>query len=324
MTTSQSTKPAILVTGANGFVGSALCAALTARGTRLRRAVRSRPADAAPDDETVAVGSLGPSTDWSAALAGIQVVVHLAARVHVMQDTAQDPLAEFRLVNTEATRRLAEAAQAAGVRRLIYVSSIKVNGEATTRPFTELDTPDLSEPYAISKWEAEQLLLQRHQPGSFEVTIVRPPLVYGPGVGANFLQLIKLVDLGIPLPFGATGNLRSMVALANLCDLLITCIDHPAASGEVFLVSDGTDLSTTELVRRLAHHLQRRPLLLPVPRPAVELPARLLGKEALVLRLWGSLQVDTRKARTLLGWSPVLGVDEALERVVRWYRGLKG
>jgi UDP-4-keto-D-QuiNAc 4-reductase len=314
----ESPMSSVLVTGASGFIGSSVCECLTAAGWRVRAALRdiAREAALAAGCERTAVGEIGPQTSWGEALTGVDAVVHLAARVHVMHDTAGDPLTAYRLVNTAGTMNLARQAAAAGVRRFVYLSSIKVNGEATVpgRPFTEEDIPAPVDPYGVSKHEAEQGLLGLARETGLEVVIIRPPLVYGPGVKANFYSMMRWLHRGLPLPLGAIDNRRSLVALDNLVNLIVTCIDHPAAANQVFLAGDGEDLSTTGLLQRLAAAMGKPARLLPVPPFVLETGAALLGKRGLAQRLCGSLQVDIDKARRLLGWTPPISVDEALHR----------
>lgn len=306
----------ILVTGANGFVGSALCATLAERGIDYAAAVRN-----GNNGKQFAIGSLSEKTDWTQALAGCDVVIHTAARVHVMQDTSSHPLAEFRLVNVEATINLARQAVAAGVRRFVFVSSVKVNGEETTgTPFRASDTPEPRDPYGQSKLEAENALFALARETGLEVVVVRPPLVYGPGVRANFDSLMKVVARGLPMPLGAIHNRRSMVALDNLVDLLVVCSTHPAAAGQVFMVSDNRDVSITELLRMLAAAMGRRSLLLPVPASWVASAARLLGKSAAADRLLGSLQVDIAPTCQTLSWQPAVSMEEALAKTVSPFR----
>lgn len=307
----------VLVTGATGFVGRALVPALAERGHAVRSAVRRAGSGLLGE---VAVGEIGPETDWSAALQGVDVVIHLAARVHVMQDTAADPLAAFRRVNTDGTERLARQAAEAGVRRLVLVSSIKVNGERAERPFTELDPPRPEDPYGISKAEAEAVLRRVAEEAGLEAVVVRPPLVYGPGVGGNFARLLALVERGLPLPLGAVDNRRSLVGRCNLVDFLVRCAEHPAAAGETFLVSDGEDLSTAELIRRLARALDRPVRLWPVPPALLYAAGRVTGRTAVVERLCGSLQIDSRKGRERLGWAPPATVEEELARTAAAWR----
>ncbi len=302
-----------LVTGANGFVGKALCGQLAGQGFAVRAVVRSATSQV-ENAEMVVVGAIDGEICWGAALGGVDVVVHLAARVHVMNDAVADPLAEFRRVNADGTLNLARQAAAAGVRRFIFVSSIKVNGEETAlgQPFTEKDPPAPQGDYAVSKWEAEQGLMQLAAATGMEVVVIRPPLVYGPGVKANFLQMMSWLSKGVPLPLGAIGNKRSLVALANLVDLLVACIDHSAAANQTFLVADGDDVSTTELLQRLGKVLGKPARLLAVPSWLIKGLATLVGKRAAVERLLGSLQVDISKAAKLLNWSPPVSMDAAL------------
>ena len=266
----------------------------------------------------VTVGEIGSSTDWSLALQGARTVIHCAARVHVMQDSAADPLAAFRAVNLEGTRRLAEVAAEVGVRRLVFLSSIKVNGESTApgSPFRASDPPRPSDAYAVSKWEAEQALHEVASRSGLEVVVVRPPLVYGPGVRANFERLMRWVARGAPIPLGSVDNRRSMVGLDNLVDLLVRCVDHPAAAGQTFLVSDRRDLSTPEWIRMLAAAMGRPARLLPVPPAWLRLGGRLTGRRAEVERLIGSLQLDIEPTCETLDWSPPVSVEEGLSRTV--------
>jgi nucleoside-diphosphate-sugar epimerase len=305
----------ILITGSNGFVGSALCAAARARGLAVRAAVRQQA-----QEGQVAVGDLGPDTDWGAALEGCTAVIHAAARVHVMADDCADPLAAYRAVNRDASLALARQAHAAGVRRFVFVSSIKVNGEASgARPFRPDDAADPHDPYGQSKHEAETALLDYGRASGLEVVIVRPPLVYGPGVKANFMSLMGLVRKGIPLPIGKASGLRSMVALDNLVDLLLLCVHHPAAAGRVFLVSDGTDLTVPALVDMMAHAMGKRSPVFPVPVRLVYALARLARKQAVADRLFGSLQVDIAQTRSALEWRPVISTQAAIAHTVAAY-----
>ena len=310
----------ILVTGATGFVGTALVGRLAADRAfnGVIAAVRQTVALFPEGVRQFPVGDLLPATDWSAALQDVDKLVHCAARVHVMQDDSTDPLRAYRLVNVEGTLNLARQAAASGVRRFVCVSSIKVNGEATQprQPFSADDLPAPLDPYGVSKLEAEQGLREIEAKTGMEVVIVRPPLVYGPGVKANFASMVRWVARGLPLPFGAINNARSMVALGNLVDLLVTCLKHPEAAGQTFLVSDGEDVSTTELLRRTAQALKKKTLLLPIPTFVLESGAALLGKRAVAQRLCGSLQVDIDKTRRLLGWNPPLTLDQGLKKTV--------
>jgi nucleoside-diphosphate-sugar epimerase len=307
----------IAVTGASGFVGRALMKELEKRGHRARSLVRSGPAD-----QATVVGDVGLDTDWTAALAGVNTVIHCAARVHVMQDDAADPLAAFRRVNTAGTRGLAAQAADLGVERLVFVSTIKVNGESTryragaSAAFTADDSPNPGDPYAVSKWEAECALREIEAETGLEVVIVRPPLVYGLGVGGNFRSLIHAVRRGWPLPFGRVENRRSLVALPNLVDLLVCCAIHPRAPGQTFLVSDDDDLATPELIRRLARAMGGSARLLPVPPAMLRLAGRMTAQSDRVERLIGSLQVDIGHTRERLGWRPPVSVDEGLQATV--------
>ncbi len=310
----------ILVTGANGFVGKALCALLLAHGMSVSAAVRKHSNMQGGRFNYTFVGDIDGNTDWDVALKNIDCVVHLAARVHVMNETSSDPLKEFRRVNRDGTEKLARDAASAGVKRLIYLSTIKVNGELTNGdPFTEQVGHPPVDPYGLSKWEAENLLRQISAETGMEVVIIRPPLVYGPGVKGNFLTLLKLVLKGFPLPLGRVTNRRSLVALDNLLDLIRECIANPQAANETFLVSDGEDLSTAELIKAIAHAMKKSPRLIPVPLRWLTIAALISGKKAVANRLLGSLQIDSGKATRLLGWRPPQTVAQGVERVVDWY-----
>lgn len=308
----------ILVTGGTGFVGAELLKQLLHNGFGARASARSGLSANLKGIQYHQIRDMTDSTDWNLALKGVQAVVHCAARVHVMQDDATDPLQAYREVNVNGTLNLARQAAQAGVRRFVFVSSIKVNGEATQpgQPFTADDVPLPLDPYGVSKFEAEVGLRDIESQTGMEVVIVRPPLVYGPGVKANFASMMRWVARGIPLPLAAIHNARSMVALDNLVDLLLTCLKHPAAAGQTFLVSDGEDVSTTELLRRTAQAMGKRALLLPVPASVLEIGATLLGKRAVAQRLCGSLQVDIAKTRRLLDWTPPLTLDQGLKKAV--------
>ena len=304
----------ILITGANGFVGKKLFAELLQHEYAIRSAVRL-PSNLDNDFEEIVVGSIDAGTDWASTLKNIDVVIHLAARVHVMNDHAPDAMAEFRQVNVEGTLALAEQAVKAGVKRFIYVSSIKVNGELTQvdKPFTEQDAANPQDAYAISKYEAELGLLQIAQQAGMEVVIIRPPLVYGPGVKANFASLLRAVNRRVPLPLGAIHNKRSFVYVGNLVSLIECCINHPAAKNQVFLVSDGHDLSTTQLLQQCAIALNVQSRLLAIPQKIIESVAAFFGKQSVVQRLSGNLQVDISKADALLGWKPPVSVVDGLK-----------
>lgn len=309
----------VLITGANGFVGSALAARLR-RQVEVRGAVRR-----APGAGQVAVGDIGADTEWHAALTGCEAVIHTAARVHLMQDRAADPLAAFRAVNTRGTLNLARQAAAAGVRRFVYLSSIKVNGEATAadRPFTADDTPHPGDAYALSKFEAELGLRRLAAETGMGVISIRPPLVYGPGVKANFLAMMRWVQRGVPLPLARVDNRRSLVALDNLVDLIVRCLEHPDAVNRTLLVSDGEDLSTPALLRRLGAALGCPARLVPVPPALLRGGAAVFGKASTAQRLLGSLQVDLAPTRALLGWRPPVGVDEALRCTAAHFRSAR-
>lgn len=314
------TSTTVLVSGANGFVGRALVGRLLRAGVQVRAAVR-RDFTRAPSGASVFGGlNLGDESNWSAALDGVDAVIHCAARAHVIQEAAADPLAEFRRVNVDGTLALASRAAARGVRRFVFVSSIGVNGSETfTRAFRADDAPAPHSPYAQSKMEAERALLELAVRTGLEVVIVRPPLVYGADAPGNFGALLRAVHRGIPLPLGAVQNKRSLVALDNLADLLAHCAQHPSAPGQVFLVSDDEDVSTPDLLRRMAAALACNAKLLPIPVGLLRGTARLLGKASAAQSLCSSLQVDIAKTRELLGWAPIIGLDEALARAARQF-----
>lgn len=310
----------VLVTGANGFVGATLCEHFHWRGYAVRRAVRGPVKPGASDVDVVAVGPLSAGTDWSSALLGVDVIVHLAARVHVIRDTENNALHAYRNINVGATEGLARAAIANGVKRLVYVSSIKVNGEATfAKPFTAEDPVAPQDAYGVSKYEAECILRTIAESNPLEVTIVRPPLVYGPGVGGNFLRLLKLLRRGIPLPFGAVRNLRSLVYNPNLADALVTCAVHPDAAGKTYLVSDRQDISLPDLLQQLAKGLGRQVSLWAVPPNLLRIAGALTGHADEIDRLVGSLRVDASRVHTELGWTPPFSVEEGLVKTARWY-----
>ena len=306
----------VLVTGATGFLGGRLCMALEKDPKMKLTAVVRWGRTVSQVSSVIAMPCIDSVSDWANALTTQDVVIHTAARAHIMNDSVADPLTEYRKVNVDGTLNLARQAAVVGVKRFIFISSIKVNGEQTFsgQPFRPDDKANPTDPYGLSKWEAEQGLQQIAQETGMEVVIIRPPLVYGPGVKGNFANLIKLVGKGLPLPLGAIHNRRSMIALDNLVDLIIICIDHPNAANQVFLASDGQDLSTTELLQGLAQAMGRPSRLLPIPGELVSLAASALGKKSIADRLLGSLQVDISKIRDLLSWTPPISVDEGLRR----------
>ena len=305
----------VLVTGASGFLGSRLCSVLQ-RDQHITLTACVRKGSSAAVGRAVEISSIDSATDWKRALEGQEVVIHTAARAHIMKDEVADSLEEYKKVNVDGTLNLARQAFSAGVERFIFISSIKVNGEQTplSQSFTAEDTPSPEDAYGISKWEAEQGLRQLATEIGMDVVIIRPPLVYGPGVKGNFASMAKLVAGGLPLPLGAVKNQRSLVSLDNLVDLIITCIHHPAAANQVFLAGDGRDLSTTELLQGVAKAMSVPSRLLPVPTPLLTLLATLVGKKKIADRLFGSLQVDITKTRDLLGWTPPVSVEEGLRR----------
>jgi len=308
----------VLVTGSTGFVGRALMPTLTGRGHESREAVRHLKEKPDGRLSSFVVGNIDGTTVWSKALQSAEAVIHLAARVHVMRESAGDPLAEFRRLNIEGTLRLARQAAEAGVRRFIFLSTIGVNGNSTLhgKVFMPTDTPSPHDPYSMSKYEAEIGLHSIARSTGMEVVIIRPPLVYGANAPGNFGKLTRLIAKSLPLPLGSIDNLRSFVGIDNLVDFIVTCLEHPAAANETFMVSDGEDLSTPDLIRRMARAMNRPARLLPVPLWALQAGASLLGKGDAVQRLCGNLQVDISKARSLLGWVPPVSVDEGLRRAV--------
>jgi len=306
----------ILLTGASGFVGRAVLDRLMASNTQVVSVFRSNSDKRTNVSTDFLVDAIDLNTDWTRGLEKVGTVIHCAARVHIMNDSCADPLAEFRKVNVDGTLNLARQTANAGIRRFIFISSIKVNGEGTApgKPYFAEDVPNPKDPYGVSKMEAENGLRALASETGMEVVIIRPVLVYGPGVKANFLSMMRWLNKGVPLPLGAIHNKRSLVALDNLIDLIVTCINHPAAANQTFLVSDGEDISTTYLLRRMGLALGKSARLLPVPAWFIKGAAALLGKQAVSQRLCGSLQVDISKTRTLLSWEPPVSVDEALRK----------
>jgi nucleoside-diphosphate-sugar epimerase len=313
----------ILVTGADGFIGRKLCSMLETRGLDYRQALRI--ASKQPSDRrgtcAVAVGCIGPETEWADALADITTVVHLAARVHVLNDHSVDSLEEFRRVNVAGTERLARSSVQAGVRRLVYLSTVKVHGVASTgSPFTEGAPTQPRDPYGISKLEAEHSLHEIAMQTGLEVVVVRPPLVYGPGVKGNFLRLMHMVARRVPLPLAGISNNRSVTYVDNLTTAIVACAELPAAAGQTYLVSDDKDVSTPGLIRALAAALRVPARLFPFPVTLLELSAAALGKSEELARLTQSLRVDSSRIRSELGWRPRFALSEGLEQTAEWYR----
>lgn len=319
-----SNRHTILITGVNGFVGRSLCKAILDKGWHARGTLRSfKDAASLPSGiNAIEIQPIGPNSEWANALFDVDIVVHLAARVHVINDKTVDPIAEFRKVNVAGTECLARMSAEAGVRRFIYLSSIKVNGEGSIVSYAENDIPAPDDPYGISKWETEQLLRRIEAETGLEVVILRPPLVYGPGVKANFLQMIEVVSRGIPLPLASIKNRRSLVYLGNLVDAIIACVEHPKAAGQTYLVSDGEDVSTPELIRRMTAALGKLDRLFPFPPAMMRLAGRLIGKSEAVEKLLGSLVVDSSKIRRELGWKPPYTMEEGLRETGEWFKSM--
>jgi len=313
----------ILVTGAGGFIGSALCSRILAEGWQVRGTFRSESdVSRLPEGvEAFSIGSIDSDTKWDDALTGIDTVVHLAARVHVMDDISSDPLAEYRKVNVEGTKCLAVSSANAGAKRFIFISSIKVNGEGRAAAYNEDDEAAPQDTYGVSKWEAERELHKISHTTGIEVVILRPPLVYGPGVKANFYNLLKIVDRGIPLPFAKINNVRSFIYLDNLIDAIITCIHHPGAKGQTFLLNDREDVSTPELIKKIASALEKPARLFPIPPFLMRLAGKFIGKSEAIDRLFGSLTIDSSKIRKELGWKPPYTMEYGLRETARWYVG---
>lgn len=283
----------IFITGSNGFVGKTLVPYLKKHNHEVVAATRDL------------YGDFSNQENWEKFLQNVDVIIHLAARVHIMNDHSINPDLEFQKMNVEGTLRLALAAKSVGVKRFIFLSSIKVNGEATTRaPFKAQDVPKPEDAYGRSKYNAEIELMKLHIPGVFEVVIIRPPLIYGPGVKANFQNLMNVVSRDIPLPFALVNNKRSLVSVLNLSDFILTCCLHPKASGEIFLVKDQFDYSLKSMIEEIAKSMNKTPHLLPVPISLMKLGLKILGRESLADRLLGNLQLDISKNKELLNWEP--------------------
>lgn len=315
----------VLVTGATGFVGRHLCELLSRHGHAVVAAARSLPPDHKdPGYEVRAVADIGGDVDWEPLLDGVGSVVHLAARVHVMKEQARDPLTAFRRINVDGTKRLLQSAGMRRVRRFVFVSSIKVHGDATfAAPFTANDELAAADPYAQSKREAERALEEIGGEIGLETVIIRPPLVYGPGVGGNFFRLMQMVDKGIPMPFAGIDNRRSLVYVENLCDLIRECLVNPSAPGNRLLVSDNADVSTPQLIRLIGASMNKKPRLFPMPAVLLGLAAKLAGRSAEVSRLIGSLQVDVAETMRMLDWRPPVSMNDGIRSTVTWYEEQK-
>ena len=318
----------VLVTGAGGFVGSALVRQLVAAGHKVCAIIRNPDTKRSglnriehPALKYSVVGDVNAQTNWADSIEGAEVVVHLAARVHVMRQRSPDPLSEYRSTNVFGTRRLAEAAVQASTRRFIFVSSAGVHGMATHngQRFCETDEPRPHDAYTISKLEAELLLKELAVKSGMEYVILRPPLIYGPGNPGNFFRLIQFIDRGIPLPLASIRNDRSLIYLGNMVDAILICLSHPGAANKIYLVSDGEDISTPELITRLAHAMGKPTPLFPCPAVLLSFVGRLLGKTDEISRLLDSLAVDSSKIRSELGWKPSASLDQGLVETARWF-----
>ncbi|MBX9675343.1 MAG: SDR family oxidoreductase [Methylotenera sp.] len=310
----------IAITGASGFVGRQLCSELVLRGCKVTAFTRDLRNQLDNIDYHM-IENIGVDTNWGSALDKVDVLVHLAARVHVMQDLATNPLQLFLDVNLHATVRLAKAASAAGVKRFVYASSIKVNGEFTqNEPFSEQDAANPQDAYAVSKWEAEKALREIEKETGMQVVVLRPPLIYGPNVKANFASLLKLVDKGMPLPLASINNKRSLIYLGNFIDAIINCAQHPKAAGNTYLVSDGEDISMPQLIRKIAYALNRPSRLFSFPLLIMYLTAKLVGKLSALQRITQSLAIDSSKIRQELNWQPPFTIEQGLKETADWYR----
>lgn len=312
----------LLLTGASGFVGKEILSRLcNSSAYKLRTLSRRVIPDLPANVEMALIDDLSTHSDFSKELSGVKVVIHAAGRAHILDEKHQSPASAYRNVNVNATLSLANQAIKSHVKRFIYISTIKVNGESTPAgiPYTADDLPAPQDAYARSKYEAEQELLALKHSSKMEIVIIRPPLIYGPGVKANFLSLLDAIARGVPFPLGSIRNRRSLIALDNLVDLIVTCVYHPAAANQIFLASDGDDISTPDLVRRMAQAMGRSARLLPIPPSLLILGASFLGKHNKIQRVCESLQIDIGKTRELLGWTPPISIDEGLAKVARWY-----
>jgi nucleoside-diphosphate-sugar epimerase len=309
----------ILLTGGSGFIGSQLADELSQSKTTFLIANRTTKLDV-PNQNSVTVGDIDALTSWNSALYDISHVVHLAARVHIKTETSSDAFSEFRSVNTDGTLNLAKQAATLGVKRFIFISTIKVNGEGRNTPYLESDLPDPQDAYAVSKYEAERGLWAISKETGMEVVILRIPLVYGPGVGANFFQLLKIIDQGWPLPLRSINNKRSLLYVGNLISAILCLLQHPRAANQLFLLSDGQEASTTQLVTWLAQALGKRTRMYPVSERFLRSAAGVLGKSSAVNRLFGSLYLDSTKIYRELGWRPPFTLQEGLQATAKWYR----
>ena len=315
----------ILITGATGFVGQAVCKKLREGGHMLTGTTRTPDQGAGPERVPLYhIPEIGPDTDWSQAVSGADIVIHLAARVHVMKDRSPDPLADYRNVNTAGTRKLAQQAAAAGVKRFVFISTIKVAGEnSPVSGFTEDDHAMPEDPYGVSKWEAEQALADISRSTGLEVVILRPPLVYGPGVKGNFLSLFEAINKNRVLPLGAIQNHRSFLSVFNLADAIATAAEHPNAAGQTFFVADEHAISTPDLVRKIAAALDTKPRLINFPLGLLKIAGFLTGKSAAVQRVAGSLTVNTRRIQTQLNWHPPVLMEDGLKETADWFKSKK-
>ena len=309
----------ILVTGANGFIGQSLRSYLRTKDWIVRGSVREEMGTFSGADEYIQIGDIDERTDWQEALTGVDVVIHLAARVHVMHEIEKDPLVSFRRVNVLGTEHLARMAAKAGVKRFIFISSVKVNGEGSSLPYSEKDIPKPEDAYGISKWEAEEVLAGIAAQTGLQTVILRLPLVYGPGVKANFRNLIRIAGSGVPLPFKSIGNQRSLVYLGNVVDAIATCVTHPLAANEIFLVSDGENVATPKLLEMIAVAMHKKVILFSLPQGVLKVLCKIVGKSQEFEKLTGTLVVDSSKIRNLLGWEPPFSMQEGIVRTIKGY-----
>ena len=311
----------VFITGADGFIGKALCTEMLSRGWQVRASIRSlEKIKSLPEEiQIIETGSIGPDTDWANALDNVDSVVHLAGRVHAMEDSSSDPLSGYRFVNTFGTGKLARSAASSGVRRFIFMSTVKVNGEGGGVPYCEDDIPGPSDPYSISKWEAEKTINAIAGETGMEAVSIRAPMVYGPEVKANFFKLLKIVDRGIPMPFAGVKNKRSMIYLGNLVDVIITCLTHPEAGQKTYLVSDDYDISTPELIRQIAESLGKTAKLFYLPLFMLRLTGAITGKSQAIDRLTNSLAVDLSRIKRELNWNPPFTLAQGLKQTAEWF-----